>query len=485
LHLNGAIVLEPLSEEQIDDYLRSLGSEMQGVREAMITDPDLHKLAESPLMLSIMTLAFRGLHSEDLPPLQSIEAQRRRLFETYTRRMFDRRPLLQGTPDHFRHYLNWLAGRMVERKQSVFYIENLQSDWIAGDRLRRLYRIVGRSVFGAIGGAAIGALSGLALVLVFALTGNIYFQTLSLNNLIAGAFAFIAFPAGLGALVFAISGLQAFALDSISEELHSFQQILRRIFEVITVGAILGLVAAILAGIGLLILALLLDALRPEYMQYNLSQNLDPLTGWAAIGVEATIVIGIALGLGAFAGTLSAAVAIAVNLIQPQRRVQLGVMTLGFYGGLLGLSISVIIALLWVIFSSTDTSLGRLPEFILSSAITGGILALTVCILPKRWAVTPYVLLSLVPFGMVIGLAISLGLGLLMGGSDVVVKHAVLRFFLRRSDNIPRNYAALLDDATDRVLLRKVGGGYIFIHRYLLEYYASLEGQSDNPPSTS
>jgi hypothetical protein len=31
---------------------------------------------------------------------------------------------------------------------------------------------------------------------------------------------------------------------------------------------------------------------------------------------------------------------------------------------------------------------------------------------------------------------------------------------------------------TDRILLRKVGGGYIFIHRYLLEYFAGLEGRA-------
>jgi hypothetical protein len=33
---------------------------------------------------------------------------------------------------------------------------------------------------------------------------------------------------------------------------------------------------------------------------------------------------------------------------------------------------------------------------------------------------------------------------------------------------------ALLD-YTDRIFLRKVGGGYIFIHRMLMEYFAALE----------
>ncbi|MDJ0904037.1 MAG: hypothetical protein QNJ55_35140 [Xenococcus sp. MO_188.B8] len=34
------------------------------------------------------------------------------------------------------------------------------------------------------------------------------------------------------------------------------------------------------------------------------------------------------------------------------------------------------------------------------------------------------------------------------------------------------NYARFLDYASDRIFLQKVGGGYIFIHRLLLEHFA-------------
>jgi hypothetical protein len=37
----------------------------------------------------------------------------------------------------------------------------------------------------------------------------------------------------------------------------------------------------------------------------------------------------------------------------------------------------------------------------------------------------------------------------------------------------PFHYAQFLDTAVDRIFLRKVGGGYIFLHRMLLEYFAS------------
>jgi hypothetical protein len=42
-----------------------------------------------------------------------------------------------------------------------------------------------------------------------------------------------------------------------------------------------------------------------------------------------------------------------------------------------------------------------------------------------------------------------------------------------RNGSTPWNYARFLDHATDRILLRKVGGGYTFIHRMLLEYFAA------------
>jgi len=40
---------------------------------------------------------------------------------------------------------------------------------------------------------------------------------------------------------------------------------------------------------------------------------------------------------------------------------------------------------------------------------------------------------------------------------------------------MPWNYPRFLDYAAKRILLRKVGGGYMFVHRLLLEYFASLE----------
>jgi hypothetical protein len=72
------------------------------------------------------------------------------------------------------------------------------------------------------------------------------------------------------------------------------------------------------------------------------------------------------------------------------------------------------------------------------------------------------------------GLSAGLLFGLLRGGW-ACLRHYVLRFLLWRAGAMPWNYSRFLDYAAEHILLRKVGGGYIFVHRLLLEYFASLD----------
>ena len=76
------------------------------------------------------------------------------------------------------------------------------------------------------------------------------------------------------------------------------------------------------------------------------------------------------------------------------------------------------------------------------------------------------------------GLAHAAGMGLATGlhyGGRAVSKHVILRLWLVRNGSIPSNYVRFLDHAAERVLLRKVGGGYAFLHPLLLEYFAAPE----------
>jgi hypothetical protein len=66
-------------------------------------------------------------------------------------------------------------------------------------------------------------------------------------------------------------------------------------------------------------------------------------------------------------------------------------------------------------------------------------------------------------------------IALIFGGGKTCIQHFTLRLILCCDGYIPWNYAHFLDYATERIFLQKVGGGYIFIHRLLLEHFAEME----------
>jgi hypothetical protein len=104
-----------------------------------------------------------------------------------------------------------------------------------------------------------------------------------------------------------------------------------------------------------------------------------------------------------------------------------------------------------------------------------------------------YVLIYGMLFGLLVGISNGLGLGLVYGligglvggffsgmwgvGGQTVVQHYVLRWLLAWQGVLPfpfqdRKLIAYLDEMAARLLLRRVGGGWIFIHRTLLEFLA-------------
>jgi hypothetical protein len=84
--------------------------------------------------------------------------------------------------------------------------------------------------------------------------------------------------------------------------------------------------------------------------------------------------------------------------------------------------------------------------------------------------------------GNATGHAVAVGLflgpffGLIVGGFAgglFALRHFSVRLLLWMYRAAPLNYVRFLDYASERLILRKVGGGYIFIHRMVLDYFAS------------
>jgi hypothetical protein len=77
-------------------------------------------------------------------------------------------------------------------------------------------------------------------------------------------------------------------------------------------------------------------------------------------------------------------------------------------------------------------------------------------------------------FAIIFAVIFTIDFALLRGGI-ACIQHYALRWFLFRSSALPWNAIDFLEYACERILLRRVGGGYMFSHRLLLEYFAGLE----------
>jgi len=79
--------------------------------------------------------------------------------------------------------------------------------------------------------------------------------------------------------------------------------------------------------------------------------------------------------------------------------------------------------------------------------------------------------------GLTVALIFGLVCAMSLGGS-FALKHSVLRLFFWQTGSAPFHYAAFVAQAKDLLFLRQVGGGYIFTHRLLRDYFASLAGSA-------
>jgi hypothetical protein len=164
--VKSAVVVQPLTEQQIDAYLASAGEQLEAVRVALRSDPVLQELATTPLMLSVLTLVYHGGSGKDLLTAGSLVERRRKLFEDYVHAMLRHRGgETRYTANQTLSWLTWLAKQMIQHSLTQFYLERMQPNWLPNTRSLFVYRVV----VGLLG----GLLSGLVFGLVFGLLGGL------------------------------------------------------------------------------------------------------------------------------------------------------------------------------------------------------------------------------------------------------------------------------------------------------------------------
>ncbi|WP_456341414.1 NACHT domain-containing protein [Tolypothrix campylonemoides] len=375
----GAVFIQPLTLEQIRQYLQNAGSELGAVQTALQGDTTIQELAKSPLLLSIMTLAYQGMSMTDLPGM-SLEERRQHLFDKYIQRMLDRRMSRRlYSNEQVIYWLSWLAQRLKTQSQTVFLIERMQPSWFQNPWQKRIYVM--------------------NILFVFILLGlSIGLLLIPINRvLLALSFTTVFF-------------WLIFGFDRI-HPVETLKWSWRNASNSLIVGMIWGLLFGVLLKLTAATLYISLDL--QSFVNYII--NL-PIAGWIR-----GIVFGFCLGF-------------IYVLIR----------------GLTGPGIQTL--------SVPNQGIRQSAKNAIVFGLIGFLLlGLAAAIL--RWRILVWGI-----FGLLFGVA--------AGGGEACVKHLILRIILSFNRCIPWNYARFLDYATERIFLQKVGGGYIFIHRLLLEHFA-------------
>jgi DNA polymerase III delta prime subunit len=394
LQLKAAISLQPLEPAQINYYLARGGEQLAGLRSLLAKEEEMRALAQSPLMLSIMSLAYQDVPVSEVThtsPSQPSDKQSQ-LFDRYVEKMFTRRKepaiypqaqVIQG--------LSWLASQMQQRGQTVFLLENLQPDWLPWLPTRLGYWSLVGLFGGLLGGLLGGQLSGSFLgILVGGLVG----------------FLLVAF---LGDTIGTMEML-GWSWEQLRKKLPAAMLRLMLLF-----GGLFG---------GLFILLSVVEG------QFLLDNLLDGLSAFAFVSLFMGLLFSPLFGL--------------KNQIPDSK----AVVNQG-------------------IVSSLKNMVRFGIPFGLWAGVFLGIQAMTdddYCSCCYKPPVYFWFLMSVL-------------MGPLMLGGIVVLPHYTLRLLLFLKRYTPWNYVRFLDYATRLILLRKVGGGYVFIHRLLLEHLAEKWGE--------
>jgi eukaryotic-like serine/threonine-protein kinase len=462
LRLQGAAAVQPLTPPQVDAYFEQAGEQLAGVQAAQWDDVELGELLDTPLMLSIAALAYAGKSVAEVQAAGTPDARRGHLFDTYIAEMFQRRSKATRYPQpQTRRWLSWLARQMARQGQTIFLIERLQPEWLSSRAARHWYSVLDRGsivlvvglvyalVYALVGvlasGLAGGVGGGLVFGLVFGLGASLFGGRSDIDTLQQRSIARVVLDALQGGLGFGLVVGLGFGLG----------------FGLV-VGLLVGLVGGLGGGLGGILTGPPgLHSRRViiiERLHWSWRTALQAMMAGLVYGLVYGMVVGLVYGL---------VVGLGVGLV-----VGLGG---GLGGGLVGgLRSGAISAAM-----RPNQGIGRSAR----SALVGGLgcgLGCGLIVGQVYWLVGELIggLGGGLVYALVVGLVVGLGGGLCGGfafGGYACQSHFILRFVLSGNGSLPLRLVPFLDYCAERIFLRKVGGGYIFVHRLLMEHFAELE----------
>ncbi|WP_202815118.1 NACHT domain-containing protein [Leptolyngbya sp. NIES-2104] len=466
-NLNGAVCLQPLSDSQIQEYLRHVGSDLWN---AIQTVPAMQKFMQpteegDPGLLRIPL--FLSLAAQVYDPRSPFASEAELLGRYVDRRLSkevresDRREDLKKKIWAYRtveqepncteteRYLSWLARQLQQRNQIEILIEYIQPDWIEAPRLLRRNRLIVRLIVGLIDILILG-------------------QDVLINALFAGLFA---------GLIFRLSNIDPAEFFRVSMSQDARRETSRKLRNGLIVGLVFGMV-----GLNGLIVGLIfrLSNIDPvESFRVSMSQDVRRETlRELKNGLIAGLTYGLILGLLGLIGGLSSG---RDGIIFGLSRLIDGLI----FGLIVGLIVELIGGLKQNLKIRSRPNQGiqnSLQSMLWTSALSypaGVILAMSSPLI--SWASTEQAWDRLLdaaianfPDFLLPGLLMALLIGINFGGGIACIQHVCLRFVLWQNNIAPWNMAQFLNYCTDRRILQRNGGRYRFLHRELLDYFANL-----------
>lgn len=480
LKFSGAVAIQPLTRNQVHDYLLQLSDKATGLRSALIADDTLWDLLDTPLMLAVATIAYGGKEFEEVGKTLTLENRKRQLFAAYVDEMFQRPGRAKSdykgvsyAKEQTIAWITWLSNMMKRHNQSMFYLGWMQPVWFIKQSERTIFR------------AGVGMLCALVISLIL-FANCMLFSELTYER----QFYDLSFWMPVSALVGLSACIKkrhfhAFIISLIICMIYwtwkyapkDFLTILLRpdyypelvewiirgnkFFQVVVSLTAGGLVWAGIIKIGYS------GEIRPvEKLTWSFRSAIKRLLSGALIGLIISTFIVLLPTLIFESKEYGYSYVLPIFLFTGVISGLLGAMIGFLFGGFSHGKINTIMKPNEEIYRSAKMAIITLIAFVFSVGQVFGLLSLDILSYLGEKRINAY--LVGVNFGVLLGLIFSMSFGGL-----AVIQHYTLRLILSFKNYAPRDYINFLDYAVDLAFLHKIGGGYIFIHKALLEYFAS------------